>query len=210
MLWNFGQGQKSKSSKCVVIHLFNFPLLSKCLHKDSDCRFLFLCSVWIQHFSLAVQIDHTAVSASWVLEDCCFPPNFYACRPIHQFWSIDRMHAYYSSLAMKFSTYYVTVFLLIYYQVILKMYCTVLYVAIRVLTISIKMRCCIQICYYFDPPPFTEVCVAVGLPLFWIMDNISRHTQIKINHPTMNWHLNRLVENIFFLVKYQSIIIIYW
>lgn len=52
------------------------PLLSKCLHKDSDCGCLFLCSVWILHFSLAVQIDHTAVWAFWVLEDSCFPPDF--------------------------------------------------------------------------------------------------------------------------------------
>lgn len=27
-----------KSPKCVVIHLSHFPLPSKCLQKDSDCR----------------------------------------------------------------------------------------------------------------------------------------------------------------------------
>lgn len=33
-----------------------------------------------------------------------FSPNFNACRPIPQCWSIDQMQAYYSSLPMKFST----------------------------------------------------------------------------------------------------------
>lgn len=39
MLWNFGQGLwKSTSPKCVVTHLFHFPLPSECLQKDSDWR----------------------------------------------------------------------------------------------------------------------------------------------------------------------------
>lgn len=39
MLWNFGQGLwKSTSPKCVVTHLFHFPLPSECLQEDSDWR----------------------------------------------------------------------------------------------------------------------------------------------------------------------------
>ena len=89
---DFGQRTEEKIFLNVMLPIyFPSPLLSKCLHKKGAMEtvgfFYFLCSVWIQHFSLGVQIDHPAVSASWIQADCFFPHSFYAWRPIPQRWS---------------------------------------------------------------------------------------------------------------------------
>lgn len=90
MLWNFGRGLwKSTSPKCVVTHLFHFPLPSECLQKDSDWRV----------YSAPLPSDDPASPshcANWavrlffffapgVVEDWCLTYYFYACWPIHLF-----------------------------------------------------------------------------------------------------------------------------
>ena len=84
--------------------------------------------MWIQDFSLPVHIHHTAVSASSVLEQY-FPPLF-LCMQANPSVLIHRSDA--RLLILAGHEIQLPLSFLSYLQVTLKMYCTVLYVAIKI------------------------------------------------------------------------------
>lgn len=131
MLWNFGQGLwKSTSPKCVVTHLFHFPLPSECLQKDSDWRVYSAplpsddpaspshCANWAVRFFFFLRQESWRIDVWHIIfmhagQSTCSKPMI-GCTLVISNWP---WHS---------APIYVPVFLSRYYQEILKMYCTVL------------------------------------------------------------------------------------